>query len=218
VGALALIGGTGAEGMGLALRLAAAGEPILIGSRVPERAVAAAARVRAAVPAADVAGCANEEAMTRADRICLTLPIHGLEPLLAGAGRLLAGKLVVDVIVPLELRDGFFQLAPLAGAASVGELIQARLPSTRVVSAFKNLPAERLRTIPAPLTGDVVVCGDDPAARAEVAALVARIPRLRAVEAGDVRNSRYLEAMTALLANVNRRRGTLASIAILDQP
>jgi NADPH-dependent F420 reductase len=218
VSGLALIGGTGPEGLGLALRFAAAGKRIVIGSRVAERAAEAAAIIRAAVPGSTVHGCGNAEALTHAERVFLTFPFAGLASFLASARTALGGKLVIDVIVPLTVRSGFFELTPVEGAASVGELVQQEIPTARVVSAFKNLSAEKLRDLSQPLEGDVVVCGNDPGARAEVAALVALLPGLRAVDAAGVANARYLEATTALLLNLNRRYKALTSIAILGLP
>jgi len=213
--ALALIGGTGPEGLGLALRFAAAGQEIIIGSRTRERADEAVAAIRAAVPSARVSGCENAEALGRSDRIVLTIPYGGLDAFLRSSAGGLAGKLVVDVVVPLALRAGVFELVPVPGAGSVGELMQSRVPSARVVSAFKNLSAERLRDLGSRLEGDVVVCGQDPAARAEVAGLVALLPGLRPVDAGGIANARYVEAITALLLNLNRRHRARTSIAIL---
>jgi hypothetical protein len=212
---LAFVGGTGPEGIGLALRFAAAGETLVIGSRVRERAAAAADTIRGAVPGARAIGCTNREALARADRVVLTLPFAGLTAFLQAERNGLAGKLVIDVIVPLGLRAGFFELVPVPGAPSAGELIQQALPDAQVVSAFKNVSAERLRDFSSPLEGDVVLCGDDPAARAEVAGLVALLPGLRAVDAGGIANARYLEAITALLVNLNRRYKARTSIAIL---
>jgi NADPH-dependent F420 reductase len=218
MGTLAFIGGTGPEGLGLALRLAMAGQPVVIGSRAAERAEAAAATIRAAVPGAEVQGHANSDAVRKTDRIVLTLPFDGLVPFLASSKDALAGKLVIDVIVPLRLRAGFFELAPVEGAPSVGELIQQAAPAARVVSGFKNLSADRLRDLSSPLEGDVVLCGNDPAARDEVAGLVRLVPGLRAVDAGALANSRYVEAITALLLNLNRKYRARTSIAVLGLP
>lgn len=215
MGPLGFIGGTGPQGVGLALRLAAAGEPVLIGSRVVARARAAAGQIRAVVPGADADGAANVEVLARAERIVLTLPFPALAPFLAEAAPRLAGKLVIDVVVPLTVRDGFFALVPIPGAASAGEFVQRTVPAARVVSAFKNVPAARLADLTVPLEGDVVLCGEDPGARAAVAALVGKLPGLRAVDAGALANARYLEAITALLLNVNRHHHALTSIAIL---
>jgi NADPH-dependent F420 reductase len=202
-------------GLGLALRFAAAGEAVLIGSRVKERARAAAATVRAAVAGAQVEGAENLDALARAGRVLLTLPFAGLVEFLTTARAALAGKLVIDVVVPLAVQDGFAALAGVPGAGSAGELIQQTLPGARVVSAFKNVPAEHLRDLAELLAGDVVLCGEDAGARAEVGRLVALLPGLRAVDAGGIANARYLEAITALLVNLNRRHRAQTTIAIL---
>jgi len=212
---IAVVGGTGPEGLGLALRLAAAGEAIVLGSRQAERAEAAAASIRDTVPDAQVTAATNAAAIAAADRVVLAVPYAGLPRFLDGGANGLADKLVIDVIVPLGFRDGAFEVAPVPGAGSVGELLQSRLPRARVVSTFKNLSAEKLRALGAPLEGDVVLCGEDAGARAEVAALVSAIPHLRPVDAGGIRNARFLEAITALLLNLNRRHKAITSIAIL---
>ncbi|TMA62493.1 MAG: NADPH-dependent F420 reductase [Deltaproteobacteria bacterium] len=211
----AFVGGTGPQGLGLAMRFAQAGEAVLIGSRSASRADEAARRIRAAVPGAVAEGVENRDAIGRAERIVLTLPAAVLPTFLETARSQLAGKLVIDVAVPVALRDGFFELAPVPGAPSAGELVQKAVPSARVVSAFKNVSAERLQDLSAALEGDVVLCGDDAAARTEVAALVAKLPGLRAVDAGRLANARYLEAITALLLNLNRRFRARTSIAIV---
>jgi len=211
----AFVGGTGPQGLGLAMRFAQAGEAVLIGSRSASRADEAARRIRAAVPGAVAEGVENRDAIGRAERIVRTLPAAVLPTFLETARSQLADKLVIDVAVPVALRDGFFELAPVPGAPSAGELVQKAVPSARVVSAFKNVSAERLQDLSAALEGDVVLCGDDAAARTEVAALVAKLPGLRAVDAGRLANARYLEAITALLLNLNRRFRARTSIAIV---
>jgi NADPH-dependent F420 reductase len=215
---LAFLGGTGPEGLGLALRFARAGEPIVIGSRMADRAEAAAAKIRSAVPTARVEGRENLTALEMTDRVVLAFPFEGLPPFLDAAGGRLAGKLVIDVIVPLAFKPGFCEVAPVPGAASVGELIQSRVPEARVVSAFKNLPAEILGDLSVEMEGDVVLCGNDAGARTQVGALAGRIPGLRAVDAGKIANARYLEAITALLVNLNRKHKAHTSIAVLGLP
>jgi NADPH-dependent F420 reductase len=211
--AIVIIGGTGPEGRGLALRLAAAGEAVVIGSRDRARAEAAAAAVRAAVPGATIGAGENHEVLPAGDRVVLAVPFEGLAPLLATMRDRLAGKLVVDVVAPVRVRDGFCELAAIPGVASVGELLQRELPAARVVSALKNVPAHDLAALGTPLEGDVVLCGDDAEARATVAALVARLPRLRPLDAGHLRNARYLEALTALQINLSRRYRAHPSVA-----
>jgi hypothetical protein len=215
---LALLGGTGALGSGLALRFAAAGEAVLIGSRSAARAREAARRVGASVPAARVDGCQNAEAVERAERLVLAVPFEGLEELLAATGARLAGKLVIDAVVPLAFAHGVAAVAPVPGAGSVGELLHRRLPGARVVSAFKTLPAGMLGELARPLAGDVILCGEDATARAQVGALVGRLPGLRAVDAGGIVNARALEALAALLVNVNRRYRAETTVRIIGVP
>jgi NADPH-dependent F420 reductase len=215
---LAFLGGTGALGSGLALRFAAAGEAVLIGSRVAARAEEAARRLGAALPGARIEGCENREAVERTDRLVLAIPFGGLEELLAATGTRFAGKLVIDAVVPLAFAHGVATVAPVPEAGSVGELLHQRLPRARVVSAFKTLPAGMLGELARPLAGDVLLCGEDQTARAEVGALIARLPGLRAVEAGGIISARGLEALAALLINVNRRYRTETTVRILGVP
>ena len=218
MGRLALVGGTGAQGLGLALRFARAGEAVVIGSRDASRAAEAARRVRTSVPGAAAEGLPNLDAIDCCETIVLTLPAPALPEFLDAAAGRLAGKLLIDVAVPVTLADGFFALAPVRGAPSMGELVQAAVPAARVVSAFKNVPASRLQDLDATLEGDVIVCGDDAAARADVTAMVAKLPGLRAVDAGRLANARYLEAITALLLNLNRKYHARTSIAVVGLP
>jgi NADPH-dependent F420 reductase len=215
---LALVGGTGPEGLGLALRFAVAGQPVLIGSRAVERARAAAEKVRAVVPGAQADGYENLDAVARTDRVFLTLPFVGLADFLAAARPALAGKLVVDVVVPLALRHGFAEIVDVPGARSAGELVQQTLPSARVVSAFKTVAAARLADLGLTLAEDVILCGDDADARTVVAGLVGMLPGLRAVDAGRIANACYLEAATALLLNLNRRHRAQTGLTIVGLP
>jgi hypothetical protein len=212
---IAVVGGTGPQGRGLALRLAAAGQAVIVGSRERIKAEAAAATVSAAVPGADVRGAENADAVAHADTVVLALAPVGLEPTLAMLRDRLAGRLVVDMVVPLVLQGGRVEHAPPAGAASVGELVQAALPANRVVAAFKTVPASHLLAIERPLDGDVLLCGDDATARADVGRLVARIARLRPVDAGPMCTARYVEGLTALLVTLNRMHHAHTSIRVL---
>jgi len=212
---IALVGGTGPLGRGLARRLAAAGETVIVGSRDPARAASAAAAVCGMVCGGRCEGAENSVAVARADRVVLALPAAALPVFLDGAAPSLAGKLIVDVVVPLAFEQGVATLAPVPGASSAGELIQRRVPGARVVSAFKNTPADMLLDLDAPLEGDVLVCGDDAAARAEVVALVGRLRGLRAVDCGALANARAVEGITALLVNLNRTYKARTSVSIL---
>ncbi len=212
--AIALVGGTGALGVGLATRFAAAGLSVLIGSRDPKRADVTADHIRGLIPGARVESAGNRDVVTCCSRVLLCLPFDGLAAWLADERPWLGGKLVIDAVVPLGFEKGFCTLLPVPGAPSAGESIQQAVPAARVVSAFKNLPAGPLKDMTVPLAADVILCGDDPAARAEVAGLVGRIPGLRPVDAGVLANARYLEAITALLVNVNRQHKVHTSITL----
>jgi hypothetical protein len=212
---IAVVGGTGPHGRGLAQRLAAAGCAIVVGSREPVRAERVAAAIRKATGNRRVDGARNLDAVLDADATIVAVPAVGLAPTLELLRERLAGRLVIDVVVPLVLYEGMIEYAPPLGARSAGELAQRLLPESRVVAAFKTIPAAHFAVLEQPLEGDVLVCGDDAAARASVAALVARLPKLRAIDAGPMRNVRSVEAITALLVNLNRIHHGHASIRIL---
>lgn len=215
---IAILGGTGPEGLGLALRFFLAGEEIIIGSRQSERAVHAAdtlrGRVAAVAPQRHISGCDNYSAAREGDIVALSLPFGGLEPLLTEIAPEVSGKIVLDVTNPLRLHRGVFTLLPVS-AGSAGEFVQKLLPDAQVVSGFKNLSAKELCAIEEPLHGDVLLCSDIQGATRYFAALVDRIPQLRAIDAGALTNSRRLESITALLLNLNRRYRSITSIRIL---
>jgi NADPH-dependent F420 reductase len=212
---VAVLGGTGPLGRGLAERLVLAGHPVVVGSRDAARADAAAAAIRARTGTTAATGAPNLAATEGADVVVLAIPAVGLAALLDEARERLARKLVIDVVVPLAFRDGLAEHAPPPGAASAGELVEAALPASRVVSAFKNIPAAHFARLDEPLEGDVLVCGANADARRTVAALVERLPKLRAVDAGAMRNVRAIEGITALLVNLNARHHAHTSIRVL---
>jgi len=211
---VALLGGTGPLGRGLARRLALAGYDVVVGSRDATRAATVAEALRAATGVA-VAGALNGVALEGAAICVLAIPADGIETTLAALGPRLVGMLVVDVVVPLAMRDGVVEHAPQPGERSAGEMIQRLLPASAVVSAFKTVPATALDGPRATVDGDVLVSGDDAAARARVAALVARIPALRAIDVGPLRTVRAVEGITALLVNLNRRHHARTAVRIV---
>jgi NADPH-dependent F420 reductase len=211
---IAILGGTGPEGVGLAMRLAHVGEEVVVGSRQASRAGEAAARISAAVPGARVSGDVNEAVIADATYVVLSFPFEGLTPFLTEHGEKLAGKIVVDIINPLVVRRGVFSV-PQVPEGSAGELAQHLAPKARVVGAFKTLSAEHLQHLQTPLVGDVLLCGADEDAKREVAGLVRRIPDLRPLDAGALVNSRAIEGITALLLNLNRRYKATTSVRIL---
>jgi 8-hydroxy-5-deazaflavin:NADPH oxidoreductase len=213
---VAIVGGTGPQGRGLAMRLAAAGCAVVIGSRDRTRAEETAAAIRTATGGGAVTGAANVDAVSSGvDVTIVAIPVDGLRATLLGLHAPLAGRIVVDVVVPLAKHGGLIEFAPPPEAPSAGEYVQHLLSESRVVGAFKNIPASHLADVSTPLEGDVLVCGDDAEARGVVAGLVGRIGGLRAVDAGPMRLARPIEAITALLVNLNRRHRAHTSIRIL---
>ena len=215
---VAVIGGTGPEGRGLAARFALAGDHVIIGSRQAERAERVADELRAhlgnAAAASEISCAENSAAVSGADIVVLAMPFDGVEALLGELAPALAGRLILDVVVPLRQVKGVFTLVPVP-AGSAGELIQQIVPQASVVSGFKNLSAKELWDVEHVLHGDVLLCSDHPEATRELVQRIARMPELRAVDAGALANSRTLESITALLRNLNRRYRATTSIQIL---
>jgi 8-hydroxy-5-deazaflavin:NADPH oxidoreductase len=201
---LAFLGGTGPEGRGLALRLALAGEEVVIGSRDAERAGAAAQELGQLAPAGQIQGLDNAAAAARADVVFLTVPYEGQRPLLEQLGPSLAGKVLVDVIAPMQFQRGRGASAVDVAAGSAAQEAQDLAPEALVVSAFQNISAEELLRPDVPMEGDVLVCSDHRDAKERVMDLTRRIPHLRPVDAGSLANSRYVEQITPLLVNINR--------------
>jgi NADPH-dependent F420 reductase len=205
--AIAILGGTGDQGLGLALRFAKAGRPVVIGSRVEERALAAAEQVRGAVEGADVSGFENSVATPRARIVILSVPFeHFASTLKSIRSALLPGQLVVSMGVPLAaaVGDGATRTVGI-WQGSCAELVAALVPKgVEVVSAFQNVSAHRLQHLPDPVDCDVLVSGAKKA-RQEVMELCGLVPGLRAVDGGSLDNARIVEQITALLIGLNIR-------------
>ena len=200
---IAIVGGTGPEGRGLALRLAMAGREVVIGSRDPSRAASASAELREGRESLAISGAANADAASAADAVLLSVPFDGLRSTAESLRSELGGRLVVSIVAPMEFADGRMRAVSVP-EGSAGELARDLLPESRVASAFQNLSARDLLRADQPLEGDVAVCADDEAARRETIALADAMPALRGVDAGPLANSRYVEELTALLVNINR--------------
>ena len=218
MGRMAILGGTGPEGIGLGLRFAMAGEEVVVGSRQAQRAEDAARDMRAKLEGigcrTPVTGADNAAAIDGADIIVVSFPFAGVGDLLPALAPKLAGKLVLDVINPLERVNKVFVSAAVP-EGSAAEQIQKLLPESFVVAGFKNESAEELVEIGHPVEGDIVVCGDHKEAKATIIELVKRIPRYRPVDAGALVNARFTEGITAMLLNINRRYKAVTSIRIL---
>jgi NADPH-dependent F420 reductase len=204
---IAILGGTGAQGSGLALRLARAGHTVTIGSRDADKARGAAAdtsaRLAATVPGAAVTGASNRDAAGLAEIVFLAVPYAVERSTVEDVRDRLDGKILVDATVPLvPPRVSVVQLPEGQSAVAA---IQALLgTAVRVVSALQNVSAQHLADLDHAVDCDVLVCGDDPGACDVVIALCADMG-LRGLYAGTIRNSAAAEALTSVLININRR-------------
>jgi NADPH-dependent F420 reductase len=201
---IAILGGTGDQGPGLALRWALAGEEVIIGSRNRERAEAAAAELNAELAGKPpIRGMTNVEAAEAAEVVVLTVPYSAHLPTLESVKAQVQGKIFIDVSVPLDPENPRKMKMPAAGSAT--EEAQAFFgPTTKVVAAFQNIAAHHLRDAHHAIDCDVLVCGDDAEARKTVLALVAKMG-LRGYDVGPAESARVVEGLTSLLIRLNIR-------------
>ncbi len=217
-----ILGGTGPQGRGLGVRLAAAGQRVLLGSRDAERARGVAADVagRAGTAAGGtgvwVQGGSNVDVAGAADLVIVAVPYDGHAEMLGELATPLAGKVVADCVVPMGFDElGAYVLDVEEG--SVAQQAAALLPDSSVVGAFHHLSAVLLEDLSRPtLDGDVMVVGDDRASMDTVQALAGRLPGMRGIYAGRLRNARQVEALTVNLVSVNRRYKVHAGVRITD--
>jgi NADPH-dependent F420 reductase len=203
---IAIIGGSGELGYGLALRFAQAGQNVLIGSRDEKKAQEAAARVKAAVPKSTVAGLDNAAAAAEAGIVILAVPFSAQVAILKSLRAALKNAVLVDATVPLAASVGG-RPTRLLGVweGSAAQAARDLVPGIPVLSAFHNVSAEALHDLSAKLDCDVLICGDDAAAKDRLSGLVKLIPGLRPLDAGPLEMSRIVEGITALLVSLNRR-------------
>ncbi|MEV6119497.1 NADPH-dependent F420 reductase [Streptomyces sp. NPDC052077] len=206
-----VLGGTGPQGRGLAQRLARAGQQVIVGSRAAERARAAAAEIGYGVEGDDNAGTAR-----RSDIVIVAVPWEGHAATLESLRAELTGKLVVDCVNPLGFdKKGAYALRPEEGSAA--EQAAALLPGSRVTAAFHHLSAVLLQDPDtASVDTDVMVLGEERADVEIVQALAGRIPGMRGVFAGRLRNAHQVEALVANLISVNRRYRAHAGLRLTD--
>ncbi|MER6733824.1 NADPH-dependent F420 reductase [Streptomyces puniciscabiei] len=206
-----VLGGTGPQGKGLAYRLARAGQKVIIGSRSAERARAAAEELGHGVEGAD-----NAEAARRSDIVIVAVPWDGHGDTLKALRDELAGKLVVDCVNPLGFdKKGAYALRPEEGSAA--EQAAALLPDSRVAAAFHHLSAVLLQDPGVEqIDTDVMVLGEERADVEIVQALAGRIPGMRGVFAGRLRNAHQVESLVANLISVNRRYKAHAGLRVTD--
>ena len=219
--AVSIIGGSGALGFGLAVRLGLAGANVTIGSRDPDRAAATAARAAALVPSATFAGVDNAHAAAANDLVVLCVPFRNQSETLTNIrGSLRPGQLVLDTTVPLA--------AAVSGRAtrmlgvwqgSAAQQAQEMVPAgVRVVAGLHTVSATSLADPDHVLDEDVLLCGDRPEDKLQIADLIGSIPGLRCVDAGKLELARITESLTALLISINARHRVHAGLKVTGLP
>lgn len=225
---IAIVGGTGAEGSGLALRWVRAGETVIIGSRDAHRAADTVAKLREQIVAGTgapdrlirISGAENQAACRAADIVMLTVPFESQAEMLKHLKPALhSGQILVDATVPLAASVGGRATRTLgvwqgSAAEQAAELVPE---GVAVVAAFHNTSAEILRGTK-PVDCDVIVCGDDKVAGTKVRALARKIPGVRAIDGGKLENARIVEQITALLIGMNIRHKGHSGIRITGLP
>jgi NADPH-dependent F420 reductase len=218
---IAVLGGTGPEGFGLALRWVQAGETVIIGSRDAKRAQDAANKIKAKVGThAQVSGDENTAVCAAADLLLLTIPFEGHAGLLKQIkSAIRPGSIVIDATVPLAASVGGRASRTLgvwqgSAAQETAELVPK---GVAVVAAFQNVSAELLNA-DGPVDCDVIVCSDDASTSQIVQRLAAKIPGVRAIDGGKLENARILEQITALLIGLSIRHKGHSGIRITGLP
>ena len=199
---IAILGGTGKEGAGLAVRWAKLGHSIIIGSRDSERAKANAVELRDVAHAIPIVGHSNKEAAALGEVLVIALPANGLAATLPDVREACRGKVVVSTVVPLTFGGPRLFTPPPIGSSA--EEVQALLPEARVVAGFHHIAAHELAEADHPIDCDLLICGQDAAARETVSQL-GRSMGLRVLDVGPLTNAGPLEGITAVLATINRR-------------
>jgi NADPH-dependent F420 reductase len=206
-----ILGGTGPEGRGLALRLSQAGVPVIIGSRNPEQAALKAEELRFRLkeeggPGADIGGRENSGVVEASDILILAVPFEHAAGLLESCrGRLRQGQILVDVTVPLQFRSKRLELMELP-EPSASEHLAGILPEgVPLVAAFKTIPAHLLEDLSQRLDCHVFVCGDSAAARGRIVQVASAIEGLSPLDVGRLRQAATLERMTVLAIQINKR-------------
>ncbi len=214
---IAILGGTGEQGPGLALRWALAGEAVIIGSRSQERAEKVAAELNAELGRPLIQGMENPRAADAAEVVVLTVPYTAHLSTLESVKAQVQGKIFIDVSVPLDPNNPRRMKMPPAGSAT--EEAQAFFgPETKVVAAFQNVSAHLLRDPHHAIDCDVLVCGNDAEAKKTVMGLIAKMG-LQAYDVGPAESARVVEGMTSLLIRLNiRHKVKSAGIRITGLP
>jgi NADPH-dependent F420 reductase len=200
---ICVVGGTGAEGSGLALRWAHAEHAVTIGSRDEAKAKAVAQELNAILGGDRITGVDSQAGVRAADIVVLTVPFSAQMPTVAGLAPLLEGKILIDVTVPLVPPKVSQVQLPESDSCVVA--VQRKLgDKVRVVSAFQNVSAHKLKNLAVKIDCDVLVASDDKEAR-DIGIALAAAAGLRGVDAGPLVNSVVAESLTSVLIAINRK-------------
>jgi len=216
-----IVGGTGALGFGLALRLGSQGVSVTIGSRDTERARESAARAAERVPDGTFAGLANEEAVSQAPVVLLCVPFRNQSENLTNLKQSLqSGQLLVDATAPLAaaVSGKATRVLGVPQGSAAQQAAEMAPEGVRVVSALHTVSASALADLDASLDEDVLICGDRRDDKREAAELIGRIPGLRCVDCGRLEMARIAESLTALMISLNVRYKTHAGVRITGLP
>ena len=206
-----ILGGTGPEGRGLALRLSQAGVPVIIGSRNPEQAALKAEELRFRLkeeggPGADIGGRENSRVVEASDILFLAVPFEHAAGLLESCrGHLRQGQILVDVTVPLQFRSNRLELRELPEPSASEHLAKVLPEGVPLVAAFKTIPAHLLADLSTRLDCHVFICGDSSEARRQIVQVASRIEGLSPLDVGRLNQAATLERMTALAIQINKR-------------
>jgi 8-hydroxy-5-deazaflavin:NADPH oxidoreductase len=206
-----VIGGTGPAGRGLAARAARAGHSVLLGSRDEDRATTIAESLRAG-SALEIRGCTNDVAAS-AELVVAATPWDAIVATMRPLADVLAGKVVVSMANAL-VKEGREMVAVLPARGSMAAELQAAIPRSLVTAAFHHLPASLMEDPNSGLVADVLVCGDDRAARELTCQFVDSIEGLRAIEVGSLAQAGPIEAFTAVCVTVNIRHKAHSTVRL----
>ena len=209
-----IIGGTGSEGKGIALRLSSMGLNVAIGSRDKHKAKSTAQEISKILPEAKLEYDLNSLICKSSDILFLATPYTAQKSVLQTNVNQLTEKILINVVAPIDFKNGKFSALSVP-EGSAAKQTQKLLPQTKVVSAFQTISATHLAEINSEIKSDVIVCSDFEDAKTFVINLIAKIPTLTPIDGGGLENSVYVENFTVLLLNINKRYKTLSSIKIL---
>lgn len=206
---IGIIGGTGAQGLGIAKRLAIAGVDVIVGSRKEEKAKTVVEEANKEIKQynpTELKGLSNEDAAKEADILILTVPLEAQVATVKGIKDYVKGKVVLDATVPLESAIGgnvssLLHVTPGSAAERTAKLLKEE--GARVVVAFSNISNSHLANIPESIDCDCLICGDDAEAKEIATEIIEKIPDLRAIDVGGLDNAHLIESITPLLIGLN---------------